>query len=162
MIPACEAPSPSSSSAQIMPLLSMPRILAFFIVSDVPSDLYKVAPGKATSTFCPAATFGAPHTICNCSVPTSTFVSERCSVPSTWAHSSTWPTTIPFNPPLICSCSSRPSTSSPLSVRIFEMVSAGRSVFRYCFSQLYEIFILKIFSAKILNSRFSEFVYLHN
>ena len=50
-MPSCEVPSPSSSSAQIMPWLSTPRILAFLMVSSEPSAMCSVQPTVATSTF---------------------------------------------------------------------------------------------------------------
>ena len=61
MIPSCSAPIATSSSARIIPLDSMPRSFAF--PSLVPSGI--TAPGFATATVWPAATFGAPHTICD-------------------------------------------------------------------------------------------------
>ena len=61
MIPACSVPIASSSSARIIPLDSMPRSLA--LPSFDPSGI--TAPGLATATVWPAATFGAPHTICD-------------------------------------------------------------------------------------------------
>ena len=62
-IPSCEAPRPSSSSAQIIPMDSAPRILLFLMVKDSPDEGYRVVPTVATNTFCPAATLGAPQTI---------------------------------------------------------------------------------------------------
>ena len=61
MIPACSVPIASSSSARIIPFDSRPRSLAFF--SLVPSGM--TAPGLATATVWPAATLGAPQTICD-------------------------------------------------------------------------------------------------
>ena len=45
---------------QIIPFDSIPRILASLILNPSP----KSHPGNATITFCPAATLGAPQTIC--------------------------------------------------------------------------------------------------
>ena len=59
MIPSCSVPIASSSSARIIPLDSTPRSLA--LPSFDPSGM--TAPGLATATVWPAATFGAPHTI---------------------------------------------------------------------------------------------------
>ena len=50
---------PTSSSARIIPLDSTPR--SFALPSFVPSGMS--APGRATATIWPAATFGAPQTI---------------------------------------------------------------------------------------------------
>ncbi len=61
--------TPSSNKEQIIPLLSCPRITPFLI-----SPPGNFAPSKATITFCPAATFGAPQTIFNTSSPTFTVV----------------------------------------------------------------------------------------
>ena len=61
MIPACSVPIATSSSARIIPLDSTPR--SFALPSFVPSGI--TAPGFATATVCPAATFGAPQTICD-------------------------------------------------------------------------------------------------
>ncbi len=61
MIPAWSVPIASSSSARIIPFDSTPRSLA--LPSLVPSGI--TAPGLATATVWPAATFGAPHTICD-------------------------------------------------------------------------------------------------
>ena len=60
MIPACSVPIASSSSARIMPSDSTPR--SFARPSAVPPGI--TAPGRATATVWPPATFGAPHTIC--------------------------------------------------------------------------------------------------
>ena len=59
MIPLWSSPMPTSSSARIMPLEATPRSSASPRV--LPSGIN--APGKATATVCPAATFGAPQTI---------------------------------------------------------------------------------------------------
>ncbi len=62
MIPALRSPwgsSSSSEAARIIPSETIPRSLAF--PSFVPPGI--TAPGRATATVCPAATFGAPHTI---------------------------------------------------------------------------------------------------
>ena len=59
MIPSWSSPIPTSSSARIIPCDSTPR--SFALPSFVPSGM--TAPGRATATVCPAATFGAPQTI---------------------------------------------------------------------------------------------------
>ena len=59
MIPSWSVPIATSSSARIMPWDSTPR--SFARLSFVPSGI--TAPGEATATVWPAATFGAPQTI---------------------------------------------------------------------------------------------------
>ena len=59
MIPSWSSPIPTSSSARIIPCDSTPR--SFALPSLEPSGI--TAPGSATATVCPAATFGAPQTI---------------------------------------------------------------------------------------------------
>ena len=59
MIPSWSSPIPTSSSARIIPCDSTPR--SFALPSVEPSGI--TAPGSATATLCPAATFGAPQTI---------------------------------------------------------------------------------------------------
>ena len=66
-IPAWSVPIASSSSARIIPLETIPR--SFAAPSFVPSGI--TAPGRATATVWPAATFGAPQTIC-CGSPSPT------------------------------------------------------------------------------------------
>ena len=59
MIPSWSVPIATSSSARIIPSDATPRSLA--ALSCVPSGM--TAPGRATATVWPAATFGAPQTI---------------------------------------------------------------------------------------------------
>ena len=95
MMPAWLSPSPSSSSAQIMPWDSSPRILAFFRVT----PFGRLAPTAAKATFCPAATLGAPHTTLNtASAPASTVHSDSLSACGCLTQVSTWPTTTPVRP----------------------------------------------------------------
>ena len=71
LIPSWLFPIPSSSSAQIIPNDSTPRILDFLILKSPGST----APSLANRTFCPAATFGAPQTTVRSSpVPSFTLV----------------------------------------------------------------------------------------
>ncbi len=65
--------NPNSSIEQIIPFDSIPRNLTFLILKSLP----KVALGKATITFWPAATLGAPQIICKVSLPTSTWQTLR-------------------------------------------------------------------------------------
>ena len=95
MMPSWLSPSPSSSSAQIIPSDSMPRIFALLIVKSPGS----VQPGSATATFCPDATLGAPQTIVLTSPPTSTLHTERRSAFGCPSHSRTEPTTTPRGSP---------------------------------------------------------------
>ncbi len=116
MIPSWSFPRPSSSSAQIIPKLTSPRILPFFIFSSSPPG-YKRVPTVATGTFCPAATFGAPQTICTgSSSPMFTVVTRSLSAFGCCSQVNTSPTTTPRKPPLMLSTSCTPSTSSPVSV----------------------------------------------
>ena len=90
MIPAWSSPSPSSSSARIIPLDSTPR--SFALPSFVPSGI--TAPGSATATVWPAATFGAPQTIVRGSpAPTSTWQTVSRSASGCCSAASTLPTT---------------------------------------------------------------------
>ncbi|MPM83301.1 hypothetical protein SDC9_130365 [bioreactor metagenome] len=151
MIPSCEVPIPSSSSAQIIPILSSPRIFDLFIFNTSPPAKVRVVPTVATSTFWPAATLGAPQTMLKSSpLPTSTFVRLSLSAPGCLAHSTTSPVNTPASPPGICSVVSTDSTSRPIEVRISSICDTGISVCKYLFNQLYEIFIgrvvLKFFS----------------
>src|SRR3954468_13835204 len=112
MIPACSVPMASSSSARIMPSDSTPR--SFALPSFVPPGI--TAPGRATATVWPAATFGAPQTIwAMWPWPTSTRHTLRRSASGWRPCSSTLPTTK-------CSSASTPwwctaSTFVPVIVR---------------------------------------------
>ena len=59
------------------------------------------APTNATTTFCPAATLGAPQTILsNSAAPTSTFVTLNLSASGCFSFDFTSPITTPSKPPL--------------------------------------------------------------
>ena len=89
-MPAWSPPSASSSVARIIPSLRMPR--SFAAPSVRPSASF--APGRATATVWPAATFGAPQTIVTGpSSPTSTVQTRSRSALGCWTASSTRPTT---------------------------------------------------------------------
>ena len=137
-------PRPNSSSAQIIPWLSCPRILPFFISNAFPSLSNTLVPIVATGTFCPAATFGAPQTICTGAFPSpkSTVVILSLSASGCFSQVSTCPTTTPCNPPFKLSYLSTPSTSKPKSVSKSAVSSAAKSILINCFNQLYEIRIL--------------------
>ncbi len=92
MIP-CELSASSSSLAdRIIPSEATPLSLAFF--SFVPSGM--TAPGCATATVCPAATFGAPHTIvAGSSPPKSTLQTFSRSASGCCSAESTRPITNP-------------------------------------------------------------------
>ena len=127
-IPSCSLPSPNSSSAQIIPKLTSPRILPFLIFNSS-SPGYNRVPTVATGTFCPAATLGAPQTICTASsAPMSTVVIRSLSALGCWTQVSTSPTTTPLSPPGMVSTSSKPSTSRPVSVNNSETSSGLRSI----------------------------------
>jgi hypothetical protein len=110
MIPSCSTPIATSSSARIMPSDSCPRSLAF--LSFVPSGI--TAPGRATATVCPAATFGAPQTICDGSPePVSTRHTLSRSASGWRSERSTLPTTKCSSAVTPCVCTR--STSVPVS-----------------------------------------------
>ena len=141
-IPSWLVPKPSSSSAQIIPWLSSPRIFPFLILKPTPSSSYKVVPIVATGTFWPAATLGAPQTICTGSpVPKSTVVIFNRSAFGCWTHVNTSPTKMPSKLPLIDSFVSIPSTSKPRSVNNSLVLFSSQSTCKNCFNQLYDIFI---------------------
>ena len=108
-----------------MPSEIMPRSLPFLIFT--PPG--RCAPSSATGTSWPAATLGAPHTMCSVSgPPTSTVHSCRC-VPSTSVHVSTRPTTTFSMPPLI---SSVPSTAVPVIIIRWVYSSGVTGISAYC------------------------------
>ena len=133
MMPSWLSPMPSSSSAQIIPKDSTPRILDFLILKS-PG---RTVPIRANRTFWPAATLGAPQiTGTGSGEPSSTVVTCRWSESGCGSQVSTRATTTPASPPGICSCSSTPSTSIPIEV-IASATSCGvRSHFKYSLSQL--------------------------
>ena len=142
MIPAWEVPMPISSSAQIIPSDAWPRIFAFLISKGSPVLGYKVAPTVATTTFCPAATFEAPQTICEgCSCPISTVVRLNLSASGCLTQVSTSPITIPSKPPGKDTKGSRCSTSSPDWVSSAAISSGLSFKKRYSLSLLIDIFI---------------------
>ena len=111
MIPSWSGPIATSSSARIIPADSTPR--SFARPSFVPSGI--TAPGSATATIWPAATFGAPHTIVRSSpVPTST-------VQTVSRSASGWRSALSTRPTRKCSSAPTPcgwmaSTFVPLIV----------------------------------------------
>jgi hypothetical protein len=121
IVPSWSVPIPTSSSARIIPFEVWPRSLAF--LSLVPSGM--IAPGEATATVWPAATFGAPQTIwCGSASPTSTTQTVSRSASGWRSALSTLP---------IRKCSSAPtpcrwmrSTSVPVIARRSASVSALR------------------------------------
>src|SRR3954468_20235026 len=126
MIPGSSVPMASSSSASIMPSDSTPR--SFALPSFVPPGI--TAPGRATATVWPAATFGAPQTIwAVCPPPTSTLQTLRRSASGWRPCSSTLPTTK-------CSSASTPwwctaSTFVPVIVRRSSTSRAARPGSQY-------------------------------
>ncbi len=112
MIPSWSSLIWSSRSERIMPCDATPRSLAS--PSSLPSGI--TAPGRATPTVWPAATFGAPQTICaGLEPPTSTMQTFRRSASGCFLRSSTRPTT-KFSSAVTPWCSTR-STSVPVSAR---------------------------------------------
>ena len=145
IMPEWSFPMPNSSSAQIMPCDTSPRILPSFIVNSLPSLKYNFVPMVATATFCPFATLGAPHTILRSSpVPMSTFVSESLSASGCLPHSMTCPMTTPFKSPFMPPMAVMPSTSKPSSVSNSATFSGVSLMSMYCLSQLSEIVISEI------------------
>ena len=133
MMPSWEAPMPSSSSAQIMPKDSTPRILLFLILKSPGSTV----PMRAKRTFWPAATFGAPQTtVTGSGEPSLTVVMCRWSESGWGMQVSTSATTTPASPPGISSWNSTLSTSMPIEVIASATCSAVRSHSRYSLSQL--------------------------
>ena len=113
IMPSWLAPMPSSSSAQIMPKDSTPRIFDFFILKS-PG---RTVPMRAKRTFCPAATLGAPQTTVRGSgVPSLTVVICRWSESGCSTQVRTSATTTPASPPGISSWVSTLSTSIPMEV----------------------------------------------
>ena len=90
-IPAASSPISSSASERIIPSDSTPR--SFALPSLVPSGI--TAPGSATGTVCPAATFGAPQTIVLPPSPASTSQTLSRSASGCCSTESTLPTTNP-------------------------------------------------------------------
>ncbi len=105
-MPSWPLPSPISSSAQIIPSLSTPRILRRSSVSPFGS----VAPGLAKQTTCPSATFGAPHTTRSGAGPPKSTVQRRSRSALGWGSTRrTRAVTTPSRPPPVLST---PSTSA--------------------------------------------------
>ena len=80
---------PNSAIEQSIPLDSTPLIFPAFILKSPGSS----APTKATITFKPFLTFGAPQTICKTSFPTFTLHTCKWSESGCISHSITSPTT---------------------------------------------------------------------
>ena len=146
MISSCLSDRPSSSSAQIMPSEGSPRSFVSRMTTGTRrsgffrSGKESVAPGVATGTYCPAATFGAPHTMRAVSGPPR-FTSQQASRSAFgWGRTrSTRPTTTPSSDDPISRTS---STSRPPMVRISASSSGLSLTGAYSRSQLYEIFML--------------------
>lgn len=95
-------------------------------------------------TFCPAATLGAPQTICMGSpFPRSTVQTCMWSELGCGRHVWMWPTMSPWSPPLMDCISSTHPTSSPIDVSASATCCAVRLKSTYSFSQLYDIFIVE-------------------
>ena len=116
IMPSWLLPIPHSSSAQIIPSDTSPRIFAFPITKGSLPTISISVPTKATTTFCPAATLGAPHTIgSNTSPPTFTVVKRKRSALGCVSHVTTSPITKPFRPEPALYQDSKCSTSKPLT-----------------------------------------------
>jgi hypothetical protein len=120
MIPPWSSPIPTSSSARIMPLEVTPRRVAS--PSSLPSGM--IAPGLATATVWPVATFGAPHTMVRAAPePSSTLQTVSRSASGWRSLSSTRPTTNAPGSPTPVRCSR--SSLSPAMVRASATSAAG-------------------------------------
>ncbi len=72
--------------------------------NSLPEWSCKMVPTVATGTICPAATLGAPQTICiGFPSPKSTVVILNLSALGCFSQVSTLPTTTPFKPPFTLS-----------------------------------------------------------
>src|SRR5436190_2799748 len=91
MIPAASSPISSSASERIIPLDSTPRRRT--LPSSRPPG--RTAPGSATATVCPPATFEAPQTIVRSPSPASTVQTRRRSAFGCGSAARTRPTTKP-------------------------------------------------------------------
>ena len=134
MMPSWDLPTPISSSAQIIPMLTSPRILPFLILKESPSVGCRVVPTVATITRKPWRAFAAPQTMGRGSA-SPMFTSQTCkrSALGCWAQAVISPTTSPLNPPGMLSTVSTPSTSNPVAVSTAaassaEVVTGSRSL----------------------------------
>ena len=141
-MPSWLVPIPISSSAQIIPSLASPRIFDLAITKGSFPFMLISVPTVATITFCPAATFGAPQTICKGSAcPMLTVVTLKRSALGCCSQVSTSPITNPFKPPGKLCHSSMCSTSKPLTDKRSAISFASTFVGRISRNQLIEIFI---------------------
>ncbi len=120
-MPPVSSPISSSASERIIPSDSTP--LSFALFSFMPPG--STAPGRATGTSCPAATFGAPQTIVRSPSPVSTAQTLRRSASGCGSTLLTRPTTNPSGEgapaaptrstsvPVIASCSAIRPVSQP-------------------------------------------------
>ena len=135
MMPSWSPERPSSRAEQFMPHDSTPRSLLFLILTS-PG---RTAPTMATTTCSPAATLGAPHTICNGAgspfpstlrMPTSTMVTcmwsesgcgsqDRMRPVTTWSRSAPTGSTASTSVPVRTSSATRSDTSSGRSTMVF-------------------------------------------
>ena len=98
------------------------------MVQASPSGVYNSVPMVATGTFCPAATLGAPQTICKgSSWPILTVVTLKRSALGCCSQVNTSPTTTPAKLPGMDSNKLLPSTSRPRSVNKSSCSSRGKS-----------------------------------
>ena len=88
-MPSASSPIWSSASERIIPLEVTPR--SFALPSFVPSGI--TAPGSATGTVWPGATFGAPQTIVRLPSPASTSQTLSLSASGCFSTARTLPTT---------------------------------------------------------------------
>ena len=121
--------SPSSLAEHSIPFDSTPRILVGLILKSPGST----APASAHGTLMPAATLGAPHTICSrLPVPASTWVMFRRSASGCFSTDFTSATTTPENAGAAGRVS---STSKPAMVSRWASWSGERAGSDWVFSQ---------------------------
>ena len=139
--------TPSSQSISLpphsIPCDSTPRSLPFLMLKgSSPCAGGSLAPTSATGTRTPAATLGAPQTICSgaslCS-PTFTLATRSLSASGCWVTSITSPTTTPLKS---LATLSKLSSSKPAIVSCSPICSALKFGFAHWRNQFSLIFIL--------------------
>ena len=146
MIPPWSSPRPSSSSAQIIPKETSPRIFPFLMLTGARPEPSRagsisVVPTVATGTVWPAATFGAPQTIWTGSPsPRSTSQTRSRSAFGCGRTSLTWPTTTPSRSGAV---DATPSTSRPAIVKRSASASGESPWATYSASQFVERFMVR-------------------
>ena len=127
---------PNSSEEQIIPSDGTPRSTTGFI-----TILPTRAPKSASGTFCPRATFGAPHTTrCVFPPPKSSVTKCKWSELGWSSILMIWATRTPSKSAPVFSTE---ATSIPRSVSFFTNSSGVKSISIKSLSQEYKIFIIR-------------------